>query len=162
MQIYSFSYRNIHKNMAHLLNLHQGECKKQQHDGDGHMVSIFITKVRHLETLSVNCDCVWAPSIDVGPPPLVRLWCLHPHRESFCIQSILNTLELRQQSVMAEAFMLFETNHQEEVELSWYISSIKAAECPHQFTWRCHRPVSKKQAFINLRTWSLYNHQNEF
>lgn len=77
--------------MVHLLNLHQVECKQQQHDGDGHMVSIFITKVRHLETLSVNCDCVWAPSIDVGPPLLVRLWCLHPHRESFCIQSILNT-----------------------------------------------------------------------
>lgn len=38
--------QNIQEHVGHLLNLRQGECKKQQQDGDDTVDGIFISKVK--------------------------------------------------------------------------------------------------------------------
>ena len=64
------------------LKIGHGVCKQQQQDGDDNMLSIFTSKVQIWETLSINFDCVWAPSINgvttesTSPSPAVVLHCV--------------------------------------------------------------------------------------
>lgn len=65
MVVYNSLVIYIQKRM-HFLNLLWAECKQQQHDGDDNMDGIFTLNVLHLLNtiyMSINFDCVWAPSI---------------------------------------------------------------------------------------------------
>lgn len=55
--ISSYLYTELHKQVVHLLSLHQDECKQQHCNGNDNIVSVFTSKVQHLENI-IHPRCV--------------------------------------------------------------------------------------------------------
>lgn len=64
--ISSYLYTKLHKRVVHLLNLRQDECKQQHYNGDENIVSVFTSKVQHLEN-TIHPRCVHLSSSSCSP-----------------------------------------------------------------------------------------------
>lgn len=71
-----------HEHAGQLFNLHRGECKQQQRDGDDNVIAIFTSKVQHLwNTVHQLWVCVsterqcYKRSVHLSPPRCCPRFC---------------------------------------------------------------------------------------